>query len=212
MAGGRFPDRLPQLTGCQLAGQRHGAGRGNRCLVVHHALPSGVFTYAFYRDCPESPAQPLRCTGFFDPANPPWNTPVVPPASTEPTSQVYVPSDPAFGTIDYSWQATNRVHGTLADVTYPTALSTNPPGYHPLAVYTPPGYDPNRAVPYPTLYLSHGAGGNEVYWSTQGVAGKIIDNLIAPGGSADGCRHDEFNGISVGLLVKMFENVIPYVG
>ena len=34
-------------------------------------------------------------------------------------------------------------------------------------------------MPYPTLYLSHGGGGNEVDWTTQGVANRIIDNLIA---------------------------------
>ena len=56
--------------------------------------------------------------------------------------------------------------------------STNPVGSHPLAVYLPPGYNPRRRVPYPTLYLSHGSGGNEVDWSTQGAAGSILDNLI----------------------------------
>jgi hypothetical protein len=34
-------------------------------------------------------------------------------------------------------------------------------------------------IPPPTLYLSHGSGGNEVDWSTQGAAGSILDNLIA---------------------------------
>ena len=73
------------------------------------------------------------------------------------------------------------MHGTLVDVTYPSPLSTDPAGEHYLALYTPPGYNPNRATPYPTLYLSHGGGGNEVDWSTQGVANRIIDNLIASG-------------------------------
>lgn len=79
-----------------------------------------------------------------------------------------------------SWEAPNRhVHGSLSDVSYPDPQSTNPVGSHPLAIYLPPGYDPHRRLPYPTLYLSHGGGGNEVDWTTQGVANRIIDNLIA---------------------------------
>ena len=79
-----------------------------------------------------------------------------------------------------SWEAPNRgVHGSLSDVSYVDPQSTNPVGTHPLAIYLPPGYNPHRRVPYPTLYLSHGGGGNEVDWTTQGVANRIIDNLIA---------------------------------
>ena len=47
-----------------------------------------------------------------------------------------------------------------------------------LAIYTPPGYQAHRSKPYPTLYLSPGAGLNEVDWSTQGDASNIVDNLI----------------------------------
>ena len=48
-------------------------------------------------------------------------------------------------------------------------------------VYTPPNYDPARAKPYPTFYLSHGGGGNEMGWSIQGDAANILDNLIDSG-------------------------------
>ncbi len=178
-------------------------------------LPSGVFTYAFYKNCPNPLPSLSGCTGFADPANPPWNAPAEPPRSTEPTSQVFVPSDPAFGTIDYSWQFPNPVHGTLSNVVYPTPLSTTPPGSHALAIYTPPGYDPNRSMPYPTLYLSHGAGGNEVDWSTQGVAGNIVDNLIAAGRVQPMVVvMTNFNGISggnLGYAQDVVQNVIPYV-
>jgi enterochelin esterase-like enzyme len=140
-------------------------------------MPSGTYTYGFYINCDAEAPELTGCTELSDPNNPPWNT----SGSVEPTSQVYVPSDPKFGTDDFSWQAPNRKHGTLVNVVYDSPLSTDPPGKHYLAVYTPPGYDPDRAVPYPTLYLSHGGGGNEIDWSTQGVAGRIIDNLIAAG-------------------------------
>jgi enterochelin esterase-like enzyme len=137
-------------------------------------LPSGTFTYGFYVNCTSTPPGLAGCTELSDPSNPPWNT----SGSVEPTSQVYVPSDPHFGTLDLSWQAPNQhPHGTLLDVSYPDPQSTNPVGSHPLAVYLPPGYN-QRNAPYPTLYLSHGGGGNEVDWTTQGAANSILDNLI----------------------------------
>ncbi|WP_433473840.1 alpha/beta hydrolase-fold protein [Spirillospora sp. CA-142024] len=143
-------------------------------------LPSGVFSYRLYRDC-DAPAPDLTgCTPAADPSNPPWNT----RGSVETSSQVYVPSDPRFGTADYSWQADAPPgrRGTLTDVSYPSALSTSPVGSHDLAVYLPHGYDPHRATPYPLFVLSHGGGGEqEVDWSTQGRQIQIIDNLIAAG-------------------------------
>lgn len=48
-------------------------------------------------------------------------------------------------------------------------------------VYTPPGYDRNRKMRYPVLYLQHGAGESEHGWTAQGKAGLIMDNLIAEG-------------------------------
>ena len=138
-------------------------------------LPSGTYTYGFYVDCTSPPPTLTGCTELSDPSNPPWNH----SGSVEPDSEVYVPSDARFGTPDMSWEAPNRhVHGTLLDVSYPDPQSTDPAGSHPLAIYLPPGYDPHRRIPYPTLYLSHGGGGNEVDWTTQGIANRIIDNLI----------------------------------
>ena len=139
-------------------------------------LPSGTFTYGFYVNCTGPPPGLAGCTELSDPSNPPWNK----SGSVEPDSQVYVPSDPRFGTLNLSWQAPDRrPHGRLLDVSYPDPQSTSPVGSHPLAVYLPPGYNPRRRVPYPTLYLSHGGGGNEVDWTTQGAANSILDNLIA---------------------------------
>ncbi len=146
-------------------------------------LPSGTFTYGFYVDCTSPPPALTGCTELSDPSNPPWNQrngTVV--GSVEPTSQVYVPSDPRFGTLDLSWQAPRRHgRGTLLDVSYPDPQSTDPVGSHPLAVYLPPGYQARRHAPYPTLYLSHGGGGSEIDWTTQGAANSILDNLIAAG-------------------------------
>ncbi|HXZ99094.1 MAG TPA: alpha/beta hydrolase-fold protein [Candidatus Binatia bacterium] len=185
-------------------------------------LPSGIFTYRYFVDC--FSATQTGCTGIADPSNPPWNArDGAPKGSIEPTSQVYVPSDPRFNTVDYSWEAPNRTHGSLVELSYPSAQSIDPPGAHPLAVYTPPGYDPQRAIPYPTVYLSHGYGGNEVEWATQGDAGNIVDNLIADGtvqpivlvmtdfnGFADDCKSNP-TAWAGEYDQDLISNVIPYV-
>ena len=109
-------------------------------------LPPGTFTYALYRNCNATPPNLTGCTATSDPSNPPWNTGK---GTVEPTSQVYVPSDPAFGSEDLSWQAPIAAAGTLQDVEYPSSISTNPVGKHYLGVYLPPGLrqDPGQAVP-----------------------------------------------------------------
>ncbi|MCI3275312.1 alpha/beta hydrolase-fold protein [Streptomyces cylindrosporus] len=143
-------------------------------------LPSGVFNYGFYVDC-SSPTQ-TGCTEVSDPGNPPWNTRNgKTTGSVQALSQVYVPSDPEFGTVDQAWQAqaVGR-RGGLADVAYPTSSPIIPAGTNRLAVYTPPGYDTHRAKPYPTVYLFSG-GDNETDWSTQGDVAAILDNLIDTG-------------------------------
>jgi enterochelin esterase-like enzyme len=53
--------------------------------------------------------------------------------------------------------------------------------YRRMYIYTPPGYDQNRAARYPVLYLQHGAGEMEQEWTHSGRANFILDNLIAAG-------------------------------
>lgn len=174
-------------------------------------LPSGTFTYNFFRDCATDDG--TGCASLSDPSNTPWNT----TGSIEPTSQVYVPSDRAFGTVDYAWQAPVAAskQGRLVDVSYPTTLSTAPVGSHPLAVYTPPGYNPSRKTPYPTLYLSHGGGGQEIDWTTQGAANSIFDHLINSGKMQPTVIvMTDFNNISggnAGYSTDVLQNVIPFV-
>jgi len=48
-------------------------------------------------------------------------------------------------------------------------------------VYTPPDYEKNQSKRYPVLYLQHGGGEDETGWGSQGLAGLIMDNLIAEG-------------------------------
>lgn len=66
-------------------------------------------------------------------------------------------------------------HGAVASVLY---TSTALGGIRRMHVYTPPGYESGREK-YPVLYLLHGAGDVDQFWSTVGRAGVILDNLIA---------------------------------
>ena len=50
-----------------------------------------------------------------------------------------------------------------------------------IGVYTPPGYDPNRAQPYKTIYLQHGSGQDASDWLNIGDAPVLMDNLIQDG-------------------------------
>ncbi len=102
-------------------------------------LPSGVFTYGFYVNCASPEGQ--GCAEVSDPSNPPWNDlHGAPVGSVEASSQVYVPSDPLFGTVGYWWQGPARAHGTLVDLAYPSSPAKQAADANRIAVYTPPGY------------------------------------------------------------------------
>jgi enterochelin esterase-like enzyme len=142
-------------------------------------LPSGVFTYSFYVNNQE--ADVSKAQSLSDPSNLPWNEKGEKvQGSVEATSQVFVPSDRKFGTVNYWWQepVVDLPRGIVESVAYASPTHETPVGQNTLVVYTPPRYDPRRSEPYPTLYLSHGGGGNEVDWSTQGDVPAILDNLI----------------------------------
>jgi hypothetical protein len=50
-----------------------------------------------------------------------------------------------------------------------------------LGVYLPPGYDPNRAEPYKTIYMQHGSGQDQSDWMNMGDVPVIMDNLLQDG-------------------------------
>jgi enterochelin esterase-like enzyme len=188
-------------------------------------LPSGEFNYGFFVNCPSAVGPnsfATSCPEVSDPSNPPWNVRGgIKVGSVEPVSQVYVPSDRAFHTVDDSWEAPTHPRGTLRDVTYPQNLGASPApqGFNRLAVYTPPGYDRSRSARYPTLYLAAGGDGNELDWSTLADAGNILDNLIdkhqvkplvvvmTDYGLQDYCQQDDQIEYDQNLL----GTIIPYV-
>jgi hypothetical protein len=50
-----------------------------------------------------------------------------------------------------------------------------------VGVYLPPGYDPDRAEPYKTIYMQHGGGQDQSDWMTMGNVPVIMDNLLQDG-------------------------------
>jgi enterochelin esterase-like enzyme len=69
--------------------------------------------------------------------------------------------------------------GAIARHAFRSAVATDERDFF---VYTPPGYDPRRAQPYPVLFLLHGLGDDAERWlNGGGAANNILDNLIAQG-------------------------------
>lgn len=90
-------------------------------------------------------------------------------------------SVPVRGQDSPAWlEVRNVPHGTLHREAYTsTSLETE----REVVVYTPPGYEEGTGR-YPTLYLLHGAGGDQTAWTQRGQAHVILDNLIADGSLA----------------------------
>lgn len=178
-------------------------------------LPPGVYTYSFLAGEGDDPA---RWAPISDPDNPPWNEAGGDRlGSVAPCSQVHVPADPAFAGPDLWWQGPAKVQGQLVHHTYPSRGHLTPKDENHLVVYLPPGYDVARPKPYPTLWLSHGGGENEMGWTTQGAAGDILDNLIGAGlveplvvvmPNALGLPPSEFNEAYDRELI---ENMLPFI-
>ncbi|GAA1254587.1 hypothetical protein GCM10009677_00420 [Sphaerisporangium rubeum] len=176
-------------------------------------LPAGTYRYAYTHDC----ASPLAtgCTLYDDPVNR-WEVP--PPYPGAPgavRSRIFVPESKKFPTYDTDYQSPEGKRGTIEPRRYTSPLSTNPAGVHDLVVYTPHGYDPNRATPYPTLYLSHGGGDHSTAWTMQGVAHHILENAIRDGEAQQMVIvSTDFNGLpggNQGFANELRNNVIPFV-
>lgn len=70
----------------------------------------------------------------------------------------------------------NIPHGEMMDVQYDSkTLGTR----RQIRVYLPPGYSADRK--YPTIYLQHGLGWNDLEWPQVRHADIVMDNLIADG-------------------------------
>ncbi|MDQ5980325.1 MAG: hypothetical protein QG602_3301 [Verrucomicrobiota bacterium] len=76
------------------------------------------------------------------------------------------------------YQPQDVPHGEVRERWYHSKVTQAPRRFF---VYTPPGYDQNRDMRYPVLYLQHGGGEDERAWPIQGRVAQIMDNLIAAG-------------------------------
>jgi enterochelin esterase-like enzyme len=97
-------------------------------------------------------------------AFPPSNVMVVPGATPQP------------------WDETDVPHGTLHTHRFTSKIALGlPANQEEVVIYTPPGYDPHAARPYPVLYLLHGWSGVADSWPHDQQANFILDNLLAAG-------------------------------
>jgi enterochelin esterase family protein len=82
-----------------------------------------------------------------------------------------------MGATPEAWDPRPVPHGTIHEHWYDSRSLGMLRSVH---VYTPPGYERDRAS-YPVLYLLHGSGGTDGSWTSDGLANIILDNLIADG-------------------------------
>ncbi len=139
----------------------------NNVFSVTLPLPGNEYYYGYkitYKDGTiatiEDPANPSTKNGDNDPT---WSYFFVGSSADCQTGQelIYPRTDDSVGTSQYvQYEA---VDGTM----------------QPLGIYLPFNYDINKE--YKTIYLSHGAEGNETEWFQLGAATNIMDNLIASG-------------------------------
>jgi enterochelin esterase-like enzyme len=122
-------------------------------------LKPGLYIYQYRAIAPD------RSSVIFDnPASPPEVT------SDPHTYTLFVPGD------SVAWMADVEDGGTVDTLNYDSE------GVQRSAlVWTPAGYDADRAEPYPVLYLQHGEDGDANDWVLLGRAPQILDNLAAAG-------------------------------
>jgi hypothetical protein len=149
---------------------------GDGYWVADVPLAAGANQYWFYVD---------GDTGHWvtDPANSPVYAPDgLTGDARRAFNKVNVPYDPVKQ--DYAPLAARAIENPRPDAPHGTW------GYVPfevdgtertLGVYLPPGYDPERAEPYKTIYMQHGGGQDQSDWMNIGSVPVIMDNLIDDG-------------------------------
>lgn len=75
---------------------------------------------------------------------------------------------------EYTTPVAEEDRGSVEVMTYTSTANGNPE--RSAYVWTPPGYDPERADEYPVFYLQHGGGQTWTDWIEVGFAAEILDN------------------------------------
>jgi len=159
-----FRLRAPEATAVQVTGDFGDAtpmtkGQDGFWTAMVGPLRPAIYNYAFT----------VNGVRTLDPANPWTGTADRTPGASQFEVKAAAPAP-------YDVQATS--HGALHIHYYNSKKFGG--ALRMVYVYTPPGYE-TSSTRYPTLYLMHGAGGNESSWVTGGRANLILDNLIAQG-------------------------------
>ena len=132
---------------------------GDRWTLTVGALPGGSYYY--------------RLTGDRVDAKDSGNPTVV---NSEPNwSTFYVAGEGLRA--EYTKDVAPEQRGAVAVMDYSSIAGTTRQAY----VWTPPGYDADRAEAYPVLYLQHGGGQTWSDWIQVGRAAQILDNHYAKG-------------------------------
>ncbi len=201
-----FQLRAPKATEVAVAGQ----WPNGRAPMIKDAnevwsvtvgpVPAGIWEYGFQIDGVQ----------MIDPGNP-----AIKPMREPRTSILHIPGEPP---LPHDFQ--NVPHGTVRQHAY---LSKSLGRLRELVVYTPPSYDKQADVRFPTLYLQHGMGDNQATWVVHGKAHWILDNLIAQGkarpmvvvmmdGHASGGRGMAgFQNNTAAFARDLLEDVMPFV-
>ena len=149
---------------------------GDGYWVIDVPLAAGANQYWFYVDNNTS----LWVT---DPAN----SPIYAPDGLTGTARR------AFNRVNVPYDAEKQNYGPMAAREIENPRPDSPKGtwsYVPIqigtamrtmGVYLPPGYDPDRAEPYKTIYMQHGSGQDQSDWMNIGSVPVIMDNLIQDG-------------------------------
>jgi enterochelin esterase-like enzyme len=135
------------------------ARRGGAWTAVIGPLEPGFYYYQITGDDTKVVKDPTNPTSVE--SEPEWST-------------FFVPGDSARLLADVP----EGQGGTVEELTYHSDVAGEDRS---ALVWTPPGYDPDRAKPYPVFYLQHGGGQSYRDWVEVGRAKQILDNLSLDG-------------------------------
>lgn len=152
----------------------------------------------------------LAC-GFLGPENhvtpDPQNPPVAPTATgKQQNSELYVGTEEESFCLPISDKSKA---GTLTYLSYSDIDGKT----QSMAVYLPAKFDRNKT--YPLILVSHGGGGNEADWPSQGSIGNVMDHLIAQGKTREAilvCMNNSVYQWDFGKIARNCEErIIPFL-
>ncbi|WP_194410376.1 alpha/beta hydrolase-fold protein [Microbacterium cremeum] len=141
-------------------------------------------------------------------ARPSWGEDAI--AFRNPASPQEVTSKPTWNTLfvdgpGAEWLADVPAGGSLEELSYDSSVAG---AERSALVWTPPGYDENRATPYPVLYLLQDEGQSYREWVELGRLKQILDNLTV-GGDAEPMVVVMGDGDTDEIRGEVVKNLLP---